>query len=351
MKVNLHKMNYQEADRKVDELVQQGHFEDAHALLEMMRGEFPEHTYEITDYIVYVYLHWGRPTNALDELMHALERGHFYPVEYAFYKDQLGHLPEYTTLEKKSLELKERFQRNSRSRWEAFAPTVTTEKPLPVLVLLHGDGQNIETIKSSWPPHSFVEMGYLVMYIQSSHVLKFNGYSWTIEFELARLEVKRALEEVAGEYQIDMHQIVLGGFSGGAMIALDITLRQEIPVARCIAISPSSGDYLEQSHVGMTSLAKDCITIIYGEYEAEGTHPVVQKLRNHDVPCIVNVCPGSAHAYPAEIVKRTKEIISDKYLMVHEGVKEKTIMKKETNKILTLDQPAIYQINWILPGG
>jgi len=45
---------------------------------------------------------------------------------------------------------------------------------------------------------------------------------------------------------------------------------------------------------------------------------------------------------------RTKEIISDKYLMVHEGVKEKTIMKKETNKILTLDQPAIYQIK--VPG-
>ena len=307
-------MNYQEADRKVDELVQQGQFEEAHALLKEMQAEFPERTYEITDYMVYVYLQWDCPAKAIDELMLALERGHFYPVDYAFYRDQLGHLPEYTTLEKKSLELKEKFQQASRSKWEAFAPAVSSEKPLPVLVLLHGDGQNIETIKSPWPPHPFLELGYLVLYVQSSRVLKFNGYFWTNDFELARQEVKQALEDVAVEHKIDTNRIVLGGFSGGAMVALDITLRQEIPVARCIALSPSSGEYLEQSHVGKTSLDKDCITIIYGEYESEGIHPVVQKLRNRDVPCNVDVCPGIAHAYPVDIVERVIEVLDNNHV-------------------------------------
>jgi len=105
---------------------------------------------------------------------------------------------------------------------------------------------------------------------------------------------------------------VLGGFSGGAMIALDMTLRQEIPVEKCIALSPSGGEYLEQSHVGKTSLDKDCITVMYGEYETEETaHPVVQRLRDHDVPCNVEVCSGIAHAYPVDIVERVLEILGN----------------------------------------
>ena len=303
-------MNYHKADRKVDQLFQRGHFEEAHALLEKMRVEFPEHTYEITDYIVYAYMQWGRPAEAIDELMRALERGHFYPVDYAFYKDQLGRLPEYATLESKSLELKNKFQQDSRSKWEVFTPVTSTEKPFPVLVLLHGDGQNIDTIKSSWLPHPFVELGYLVLYVQSSRVLKFNGYFWTENFELARQEVKQALEDVTAEYKIDTDRVVLGGFSGGAMIALDMTLRQEIPVANCIALSPSSGAYLEQSHVRKTKLNEDCITIIYGEFESkDGAHPVVEKLKEKGLICNVEVCPGIAHAYPADIVDRTKGIL------------------------------------------
>lgn len=78
-------MNYQEADRKVDELVRQGEFEEAHALLQKMQAESPEHTCEITDYIAYVSLQWGRPAEAIDELMRAINHRHFYPVDYPFY--------------------------------------------------------------------------------------------------------------------------------------------------------------------------------------------------------------------------------------------------------------------------
>ena len=303
-------MNYQEADRQVDELVQQGNFKEAHILLEKMRVEFSEHTYEITDYIVYVYLLWNRPNAAIRELLHALERGHFYPVDQTFMKDRLGHFPEYATLKSGSLQSKEKFQRESRSRREIFVPAASTEKPCPVLVLLHGDGQNIDTIKANWSPHPFVELGYLVLYIQSSRVLKFDGYLWTGDFELARMEVKQALEDVAGEYKIDRNRLVLAGFSGGAMIALDMALRQEIPVAKCIALSPSTGEYLEQKHVGEKSLNEGYITVIYGEHESEA-HPVVEKLRNRGVPCNVEICPGIAHAYPADIAERTKKILVD----------------------------------------
>lgn len=227
----------------------------------------------------------------------------------------MGHLPDYATLEGKSLELKERLQRDSRSKWEVFSPAISTKKPLPVLDLLYGDGQNIEAIKSSWPPHPCVELGYLLLYVQSSRVLMFNGYFWTGDFELARREVLQALKDVAAEYKIDTNHVVLGGFSVGAMIALDMTLRQEVPVVKCIALSPSSGEYLEQSHVGMASLDKDCITIICGKFESESTHPVVQQLQNHNILCTVEVCPRIVHAYPVDIVKRTRKILIDELLL------------------------------------
>ena len=133
-------MNYHEADRRVDELVQKESFESAYTLLEKMRSEFPKHIYEITDYIVYVYLQWDRPTDAIGELMRALEH----------------------------------------------------------------------------------------------------------------------------------------------------------------------------RHVGKTTLNEDCITIIYGEYEAEGgVHSVVEKLSERGVSCSVEIFPGIAHAYLADIVDRTGKILVD----------------------------------------
>jgi predicted esterase len=308
----MNKMTYQDADRAVDALVHQQKNNQALARLLKMREEFPDHIYDSTEYIVHVYLLLERPNDAVAELAGALDRGHFYPLEWEYFKERIGHLPEYPDLLKKSLELKEQFQQEAELKWETHPPTSSDSGPFPVIVFLHGNGQNIETIKSYWPPDPFLELGYLVVYIQPHQVTKYNGYSWTEDYSLSRGQVSQVLDTGKNEYEIDPGNINLAGFSGGAMLALDMVLRKTISVSKCIALGPADGPYLDEVSDWDLGHLDDRITLLYGDMEfLDQENLVLKKLDENGVPYNLEICPDIGHWYPTDIVERTIDILTE----------------------------------------
>jgi predicted esterase len=301
---------FKEADWAVDELLHQERYEEALTKLEEMLVDFPDWAYLIHQSIAATYRRFD-PEKAMAQYFQALEHGYFFPVDRPFIKDHIDHLPEYPELLEKTSALREQAQKGCTWKWEVFPPKSSAEKPYPVIVFLHGQGGSLDLIKSYWSPDAFVELGYLVVYIQPDEVTRYNGYAWPEDYSLARKQIIQVIDTVKDDYEIDPAQISLAGFSRGSMIALDMTLRQSIPVSNCITISCPERPFLDEFSASDLEQIDTRITLLYGErvFSDEGK-PLMKKLDQLGVPYNVEFFPKGGHWYPPDIVERTIAILA-----------------------------------------
>jgi predicted esterase len=302
---------FKEADWAVDELIHQECYEEALSKLEKMLQAFPEWAYLIHNGIAYIYQRID-PEKAMAQYFRALDSGYFYAVDRPYIKDHIGHLPEYPELLEKSLALRQQAQEGCTWRWGVFPPKSSAEKPYPMIVFFHGNPGSIYEIKSYWSPDAFVELGYVVVYIQPDKVMGYNRYGWPEDYSLSRDKIIQVLDRVKDELEIDPAKISLAGFSRGSMAALDMTLHQSIPVSKCITLSLHEGPYLDEFLASGLEQMDNCITLLYGErvFEEEGK-PLMKKLDELGVPYNLEICPNIGHWYPPDLVERTIAILTD----------------------------------------
>jgi phospholipase/carboxylesterase len=95
----------------------------------------------------------------------------------------------------------------------------------------------------------------------------------------ARDQLNRFLEQLKVRYAIDDRQIVLGGFSQGAMLSLDVALHRAAPPAALILMS---GTLLAETEWGprMKSLAKVPVLQSHGRNDALLPFSIAEVLRD-----------------------------------------------------------------------
>lgn len=123
---------------------------------------------------------------------------------------------------------------------------------LPLFIALHGDGAcNLAEFRDQWTPDPFTQSGCIVLYVQSSQVRCYNGFGWLDNPEVAHRDINDAYDAVCRDYPVDRERVFIGGYSGGAITSLDVTLSRAIPVAGFIALCPEikPGAFTEQNVV------------------------------------------------------------------------------------------------------
>ena len=97
--------------------------------------------------------------------------------------------------------------------------------------------------------------------------------------DTARDQVLEFLEQLEERYQIDNGTLVLGGFSQGAMLALDVALHREVPPAALVLMS---GTQLAQPVWAplMTKLAEMPVLQSHGMHDALLPFSVAEQLRD-----------------------------------------------------------------------
>jgi phospholipase/carboxylesterase len=97
--------------------------------------------------------------------------------------------------------------------------------------------------------------------------------------EAARSHVSRFLEQLQARYAIDNSQLVLGGFSQGAMLSLDVALHRNAPPAALILMS---GTLLAESvwKPRMTQLAGVPVLQSHGRHDPLLPFPIAELLRD-----------------------------------------------------------------------
>ena len=123
-------------------------------------------------------------------------------------------------------------------------------------MVLHGNESNAQAHMAYWRP--LADMGWLVALPQSTRAgEKPNAYIWNT---LGKAEwnfdaIKKHFTEIQRNYSIDQTKIILGGFSMGGALALELALGWHIPVKGLIAVAP----YVPYKYVDPESKYEDFV--------------------------------------------------------------------------------------------
>ncbi len=86
-----------------------------------------------------------------------------------------------------------------------------TDKPLPLLVLFHGDEGTTANVQDLWAPFWEKEKNFIIVIPQSPGEYT----TWTFNFEDKAAFVDRLLDQVGQQHNVDVSRIYASGYSGG----------------------------------------------------------------------------------------------------------------------------------------
>ena len=242
-----------------------------------------------------------------------IENGFWYGSEYLISDDDLKPLHKFEEFHRMVQLCKEREELAKKSE-QADVKYKYSKQNENLLITLHGDQENIQIIEPYW--NSVMEQGFMLALPQSSQIQFSDGYVWD--------NIERGREELKGHYnKIKVNKtfgnIIIGGFSAGARVALHSMLQGEIEVKGFIFVAPWLPEMEEwEEMIGILHDKSIKGYIICGDQDEdcfEGTQQFVTLLKDKNIEHKYKVVPNLNHDYPHnfdELLKKAIEYIGSK---------------------------------------
>ncbi len=189
---------------------------------------------------------------------------------------------------------------------QAEAPTPDTRipdtsPPYPLLLAMHGATSTAKAEIAHW--EGVATGGYMLAMPQAFPLLWAGGGLWSVEKSVP--EVAEYYEQLSAELAIDPQRVVVGGYSLGGEIALQVALTGAVPACGFVVLGPAGGPL---SHEAQN--CKDIIqaaqergmrgVIIVGQDDAsasqDGIRTLAAMLNEAGAPCKLMTFDGG-HAY------------------------------------------------------
>ncbi|MBK5425076.1 alpha/beta hydrolase [Bacillus mycoides] len=236
-----------------------------------------------------------------------IENGFWYGSEYLISDDDLKPLHKFEEFHRMVQLCKEREELAKKSE-QADVKYKYSKQTENLLITLHGDQENIQIIEPYW--NSVMEQGFMLALPQSSQIQFSDGYVWD--------NIERGREELKGHYnKIKVNKpfenIIIGGFSAGARVALHSMLQGEIEVNGFIFVAPWLPEMEEwEEMIGILHDKSIKGYIICGDQDEdcfEGTQQFVTLLKDKNIEHKYKVVPNLNHDYPHNFDELLKEAI------------------------------------------
>jgi predicted esterase len=266
---------------------------------------FPEHRAEATFWAACMYSVLGNPEMAVQLLRRGLDEGMWWAP---------------TLLSDSDLDEARRtvdfagFSSESERRWvEACShlqPIVRLHPPAevlgPLLVVLHGWTAGEVDMEPLWS--GAIDAGVTVAYVRSSQLVTSDRtrFHW-VDAGRSSKDVQQGIHTAREQLGFDPSPILLGGFSAGGRIALELTFREELTDVRAAitvgaALPPDPHDFPLSDGVARGVRA----WLIVGEEDRfrkanEALHTV---LREGGATCRLTVVPSLGHDLPTDLPER-----------------------------------------------
>ncbi|OFD80878.1 MULTISPECIES: alpha/beta hydrolase [Bacillus cereus group] len=236
-----------------------------------------------------------------------IENGFWYGSEYLISDDDLKPLHKFEEFHRMVQLCKEREELAKKSE-QADVKYTYSKQNENLLITLHGDQENIQIIEPYW--NSVMKQGFMLALPQSSQIQFSDGYVWD--------NIERGREELKGHYnKIKVNKtfgnIIIGGFSAGARVALQSMLQGEIEVNGFIFVAPWLPEMEEwEEMIGILHDKSIKGYIICGDQDEdcfECTQQFVKLLKDKNIEHKYKAVPNLNHDYPHNFDELLKEAI------------------------------------------
>lgn len=173
----------------------------------------------------------------------------------------------------------------------------------PVLVVLHGNNSNFELTAPYWT--AATDQGWLLALAQSREVGSAPGTFLWADRDYAASELAQHLQVVRGGFTIDERRVVLAGFSGGATMALGLTLTARFAARGVIAVAaylPVIGEFTRRIQGGAAAGLRTYLVV--GEADESGhagTAGLAAVLTAQGLPVHLETHRDLGHEYPDDM--------------------------------------------------
>jgi dienelactone hydrolase len=245
-------------------------------------------------------------TESLAVLHQAADKGYWYDsatlhqdVDFA---TLLGN-PEFEALAVRFQALFDAKQSQTFTTRTTIAPTNGAIAPYPLLLGLHGNQSNAAITSQYWEPAA--KAGWLVGVLQSSQIgFTATTFVWNDEARSLK-DVEQNHAELMQANQVDPARAVVGGFSAGSRMAVQLGLTQPFPIQGVIALGPYLAGKLDEWQALLPAVAErgTRFYLIVGDNDHpayEDSIRFTEMLKAANVPHQIKVYPGMAHVYPPD---------------------------------------------------
>ena len=212
-----------------------------------------------------------RASEAVDLLRDALDRGYRYRGRWLRHERfaALTSQPDFNALVERSEAQYERAQADARPDLSLFLPQSGPDAQVPVLVALHGNNRTMQDTAPSW--QSVVRDGWALAVPQSSEIATTPGFFVWNDRDRAAQDLKTHLVSLRARVSLDATRSVLGGFSMGARMAIELGLSGRFLTKRILAFGTWLPDFDTLGVLLQRSIVQESrVYVVVGRHDASG---------------------------------------------------------------------------------
>ncbi|GMQ60869.1 hypothetical protein [Vallitalea maricola] len=206
---------------------------------ELSETEIENNYFMVTLLKACICMECKRYDECVDLIKEVVMKGYACPLNFKMFKPIYKKFEECSIIDLNNALLEE-LRENSKAIYQIHLPkNYNPRKKYPLFLALHGDGLcNIKEFSQYWKPDVFVSKDYIFAYLQASHLVCQDGHGWVYDIKQARKDIKKLYRDIISEYPIDEEQVLIGGYSGGAIASIDAVMCECIPAKGFICLCP-----------------------------------------------------------------------------------------------------------------
>jgi|AntRauTorckE6833_2_1112554.scaffolds.fasta_scaffold03778_9 predicted esterase len=193
----------------------------------------------------------GLIDSAMDILKEAvIQKGYWYSKEYLLEDDDLDPLrdkKEFEEIIDICSKREDKAKNNAKPKLKVFkSDNIINNNNKKLFMVLHGNQENVDITYKYW--NNIPTKNYLLAIPQSSKIEFSDAYSWN-DIDKGTKEIKNHFDYLMKKYQISQNDIILGGFSAGAQIILEVIGENHIKPKGLILMAPWIPNIKEKRNV------------------------------------------------------------------------------------------------------
>ncbi len=307
--------HYKQIDQEADGLYSQKRYDEVLRLMDYAETRFPEQLFYTIWYKAHIYALTGNHEKCINAIEDLIGRGLGCPLYWKML-EPLKTYPRFQKLCEENDRLHAQAQKSAKMEYAVYLPKgYTPTNRYPLFVVLHGDGVggNLEYQRWYWEPNTMTDGGLIAVYVQSSQVACPGHFRWLEDCQIAKRDILDCYTQVSAQYAVDPARVIIGGFSGGAVMSVEIAMTNVLPVKGFIGLCPElRPESCTQENV--ERVARRGVKGVFMEGELE--MPVADEQAMLDVfqavglPCQFYVNQGIGHAFPRDFSEKLGQAIA-----------------------------------------